>query len=98
VLPGCGHGTFQEAVIRKYGAIAELQLGREDLRNLDKNLLHGHSVHHQLQIQSPNLEPEASQWKTRVHLAELWHNLNKVQLQVSESTFMRVQLPKLRHD
>jgi len=34
----------------------------------------------------------------RVHLAELWHNLNKLQLQVSESTFMRVQLPELWHD
>jgi len=33
----------------KYGAIAELQLGRDNLRNLDKHLLHGHSVHHQLE-------------------------------------------------
>ena len=93
--PSWGHSTFQEADIYKYGAVAELQLGRENLRNLDKNLLQGLTVHHELQIQSPSPEPKASQWEDRVHLAELWHNLNKLQLQVSESTFMRVQVPEL---
>jgi len=43
-------------------------------KKLGKNLLHGHSVHHQLQIQSPSLEPKASQWKTEF----IWQNYGTV--------------------
>jgi hypothetical protein len=59
VPPGGGHGIFQEA-IRK---------GKS--KKIGQKLAPGPLCPPTTSIQSPSLEPEASEWEDRVHLAEL---------------------------